>query len=77
MPIYEYRCRSCGEVSEIFHGVGGKDDLLQCSYCNSTDLEKIMSPASFSFKDQHSTETASRCCERGVSCDNPKRCCEN
>ena len=77
MPIYEYRCRSCGKVSEIFQGVGEKDDLLQCSYCNSTELEKILSTTSFSFKDQSSEGAGSRCCERGVSCDNPKRCCEN
>ena len=77
MPIYEYRCRSCGKISEIFQGVGEKDDLLQCTYCNSTELEKILSPTSFSLKDQSSGEGGSRCCERGVSCDNPKRCCEN
>jgi len=77
MPIYEYRCRSCGEVSEIFQGVGEKDDPLQCKYCTSQDLEKLLSPASFSFKGGLNEETGSRCCESGVSCANPKRCCEN
>ena len=77
MPIYEYRCQSCGEISEIFQGVGEKDDPLQCTNCNSTDLEKILSPASFSFKEGLSEEAGPRCCESGVSCDNPKRCCEN
>jgi putative FmdB family regulatory protein len=76
MPIYEYRCRSCGEISEIFQGVGEKDDPIKCTSCNSTDLEKILSPGSFSFKEGFSAETGSRCCERGVSCENPKRCCE-
>lgn len=77
MPIYEYRCRSCGEVSEIFQGVGAKDDPLQCKYCASQDLEKLLSPASFSIKSDFSEGTGARCCESGTSCDNPKRCCEN
>jgi putative FmdB family regulatory protein len=77
MPIYEYRCRSCGEISEIFQGIGEKDDPIRCSNCNSTDLEKILSPASFSFKGELGAGAGSRCCESGVSCDNPKRCCEN
>jgi putative FmdB family regulatory protein len=77
MPIYEYRCRSCGEVSEIFHGVGERDDPVQCRSCNSTDVERVLSPASFSIKGGDSEGAGSRCCESGVSCDNPKRCCEN
>ena len=77
MPIYEYRCQSCGEISEIFQGVGEKDDPLRCTYCNSKDLEKLLSPTSFSFKSQLGEGADSRCCESGVSCANPKRCCEN
>jgi putative FmdB family regulatory protein len=76
MPIYEYRCRTCGKVSEIFQGVGEKDDPLQCANCGSKDLEKILSPASFTFKGELSKGIGSRCCESGVSCDNPKHCCE-
>jgi putative FmdB family regulatory protein len=77
MPIYEYRCRSCGKVSEIFQGIGEKNDPLQCKYCTSQDLEKLLSPTSFSLKGGLNEGTGSRCCESGVSCDNPKRCCEN
>jgi putative FmdB family regulatory protein len=76
MPIYEYRCRTCRKVSEIFKGVGEKDDLLQCENCGSKNLEKILSPTSISFKGGFSEGDGSRCCESGVSCDNPKHCCE-
>lgn len=76
MPIYEYRCLICGEVSEIFQGVGDKDDPLQCKYCGSEELERILSPTSFSFKGAVSEGGGPGCCERGVSCDNPKYCCE-
>lgn len=76
MPIYEYRCLTCGKILEIYHGVGDKDDPLQCTQCGSKDLEKILSPASFSFKGTMGEGEGSRCCEQGVSCDNPKHCCE-
>lgn len=77
MPIYEYRCRSCGEVSEIFQGIGDTDDPLQCTHCGGTELERVLSPTSFSFKGGVDEGTGLRCCESGVSCDDPKRCCEN
>ena len=77
MPIYEYRCPACGEVSEIFQGVGETDDPLQCKYCGGKDIEKILSPTSFSFKDAASEGGGLRCCDRGASCDDPKRCCES
>ena len=50
MPIYEFRCQACGEVSEIFQGVGDKDGPLQCKYCGSKELERVLSPRFFSFK---------------------------
>jgi putative FmdB family regulatory protein len=77
MPIYEYRCRSCGEVSEIFQGIGDMDDPLCCTHCGSTDLERLLSATSFSFKGEVGDGAGLRCCESGVSCNNPKRCCEN
>jgi putative FmdB family regulatory protein len=76
MPIYEYRCLACGEISEIFQGVGEKDDRLECKCCGNKDLERILSPASFSFKGSFDKVGDAKCCERGVSCDNPKHCCE-
>jgi putative FmdB family regulatory protein len=33
MPIYEYRCPSCGNVSEIWEGVGTRSDFLECRHC--------------------------------------------
>ena len=46
MPIYEYRCKSCGSVTEFLVGVG-EDIAITCSHCGSVDMEKIMSAASF------------------------------
>ncbi len=40
MPIYEYKCKDCGQVSDIF--VHKFDDKPQkCPGCGSPDLGKV------------------------------------
>ena len=43
MPIYEYKCGDCGELSEIISGIGGQNDALQCKHCGSTSLTNMKS----------------------------------
>lgn len=43
MPIYEYKCKGCGEVSEILVGVSDHGDPLKCQKCGSLNLERVMS----------------------------------
>lgn len=47
MPIYEFKCLKCGEHLELL--VMNKDEKieLKCSKCDSVDLERILSCASF------------------------------
>lgn len=68
MPIYEYRCRSCGGTSEIWEGVGARKDPLECKHCGRGELEKIMSP-SHSLKNPR--PKGSTCCGREERCDKP------
>jgi len=42
VPIYEYRCQSCGERVEILVR-SGIDDLPTCPNCHSALLEKLLS----------------------------------
>jgi len=43
MPIYEYRCRQCGRISE-FLLLGATDSPeLVCRKCGGTDLERVLS----------------------------------
>lgn len=46
MPIYEYRCRNCGRVTEILEGVGENRESPRCRHCGGTALTKMIS-ASF------------------------------
>jgi len=46
VPIFEYRCRSCGEVSEQL--ILSSSPPPSCPSCQSGDLEKLMSASSVS-----------------------------
>ena len=41
MPIYEYKCNACKK--HFTKLVIKKDTLIECSYCKSTDVTKLMS----------------------------------
>lgn len=48
MPIYEYECAGCGEVSEIVHGINEKPKT-KCPTCGGK-LKRLMSLNSFHLK---------------------------
>ena len=74
MPIYEYRCRDCGKVSELLMGVTGRRQV-KCSHCGSERMERLLSaPASVRVKGSPSA-SGSECCGLTNPCDDPKRCC--
>jgi putative FmdB family regulatory protein len=57
MPIYEYRCKKCGEVFERFMKVNEKGGSLTCPYCGGRKAEKVLS----SFSSSKGSESASSC----------------
>ena len=76
MPIYEYKCKDCGQISELL--VMKKDEAVHCALCNSQNLEKLMSA--------HNTMVSGSdfpagmpggCCGSPNSCGNPGSCCAN
>ncbi len=48
MPIYEYRCKTCGRTTEVIQKVDDKP-LRKCADC-SGPLEKLISRTSFQLK---------------------------
>lgn len=48
MPIYEYRCQSCGKEFELFRAVSASDDPV-CKFCGGT-TKKLISRSSFHLK---------------------------
>ncbi|MBW2444137.1 MAG: zinc ribbon domain-containing protein [Deltaproteobacteria bacterium] len=41
MPLYDYHCEACGKVTEIL--VSGSSGPPNCSYCGSSNVNKLMS----------------------------------
>jgi putative FmdB family regulatory protein len=40
MPLYEYRCRDCGNQFEILQGLGEGAEGLSCTSCGAEALDK-------------------------------------
>ena len=49
MPIYEYRCESCGHQLETMQKMSDPS-LSECPECHCETLEKLMSAGSFQMK---------------------------
>ncbi len=43
MPIYEYRCQQCGEVSSFFVRSINRPFAANCKSCGSAEVERRMS----------------------------------
>ena len=43
MPLYEYRCRGCGERFEILQRLGEDGDKLSCPRCGEPRPERVLS----------------------------------
>jgi putative FmdB family regulatory protein len=82
MPIYEYRCNECGEVSEVF--LLSKEETPTCKGCGATDLVKLMSAhnaTGFAVPPMKTGCSACGsspdCCGSVGSCGNAGSCCAN
>ena len=70
MPIYEYRCEKCGEVTEQL--VLGTQETPVCAHCGSADLVKLMSAANVGAgSPAASPPPAGSCCGTPGSCGSP------
>ena len=43
MPLYDYKCRTCGQISVLMVSYTGKCQNFVCVTCGSVDLEKQLS----------------------------------
>jgi putative FmdB family regulatory protein len=48
MPVYNYKCKSCGHSFDLLTGVGDRSDELVCTECGSKEIEKNY--ANFGFR---------------------------
>jgi putative FmdB family regulatory protein len=50
MPIFEYKCASCGSVSEFLVGVAQEAESIRCEQCGSSKMKKVFSSVSYAVK---------------------------
>ncbi len=43
MPIYEYKCKRCGNLFDAFQAVGASSEHLNCPTCGEPKPERIFS----------------------------------
>ena len=43
MPTYDYKCKECGKVFEVFRRFSELDEEVKCPNCGSEKTEKVFS----------------------------------
>jgi putative FmdB family regulatory protein len=44
MPIYEYKCKKCGEKFDIRLGIFHSSKSVKCPKCGADEPERVFSP---------------------------------
>lgn len=68
MPLYEYECKSCGNVWEVL-SYSSQGEVVNCPRCLSEDIQRCMSLPHF----HHSASKlpGRTCCGREERCESP------
>lgn len=43
MPIYEYKCKNCENLFDVFQAIGASSENLNCPSCGEPKLDRIFS----------------------------------
>lgn len=43
MPIYEYKCKACGEKFELLRSITDNDSEIECPKCGSEKPRRVFS----------------------------------
>jgi putative FmdB family regulatory protein len=68
MPVYDYRCRDCGRLQEVFLR-SAEGSPRGCVGCGSERLERV--PSAFHTLSSSRGGGATTCCGRDERCDSP------
>lgn len=69
MPIYDYKCQDCGEVSEVFLPSVDNARSMNCPACGSERMKRLFSG---SYLLQTEARAPGRtCCGREERCETP------
>jgi putative FmdB family regulatory protein len=69
MPIYEYKCHVCGEVSEFLISGSSERSAPSCPGCGNRNLERMISAPNL--LKNSTTASGKTCCGREERCETP------
>ena len=69
MPIYEYRCQKCGQVSEFLIKTVSGGENQSCPGCGSKNLERLLSIPNL--LKENTSSPGQTCCGRTQRCETP------
>jgi len=49
MPLYEYKCKVCGKITEQFLNIKERRKTVKCEYCNN-EAVRVLSSGFFEVK---------------------------
>jgi putative FmdB family regulatory protein len=64
MPLYEYRCRGCGERFEVLQRLGASGDDMRCPRCGEERPQRVLS----TFAAGGAREGGSATADAGAAC---------
>ena len=73
MPIYQYKCRECGGISEHRVMTQSEKKPLSCTSCGSQNIDRIFSAPNISTG--RSEPSGNTCCGRAERCSDEGHCC--
>lgn len=68
MPIYDYKCNSCGTTYDVFHKVREVLDDVVCPECESKDHTRLISAPNVSMGQGRAVDAAPSCSSDGGCC---------
>lgn len=83
MPTYTYQCHGCGKCFEQEQKITD-EPLTTCPECGGPVKRVITGGMGFILKGsgfyatdyKNASTSGQTCCSKGISCENPKRCCQ-
>jgi putative FmdB family regulatory protein len=73
MPIYEYQCEACGQITEIISLGSAAQEPPVCAQCGGAKLDKKMSAAAL--PKMPGRPAGKTCCGRDEKCGGGPSCC--
>ena len=79
MPVFDFKCKRCGKVSEILLKGIDEAESQACPHCGSRGMKRLLSaPSAVVAKHAgDSPKDGGSCCGRGTPCDSLKHCCRD